>query len=862
MTEIRPLIEKFSSKYWKSELARAEKRSENFVKTAEESIRVFNAQKNIGFLNDTERRINCWWYCNNTLLPAYYSSTPKAEVGLRKRSGGLVEELTAVVLERNIQYTLDNEFPFDNVGYTLAMHFLVTGRCVSWARYEAEIEEEEVEIALIKAEDGSLLDENGEPFTGEIVEQKPGVGNIILVKIKTPKKSEECAKLDVVQYDDYLCSDARTEMEVRWRARRAFLSREEAEKLFDADVVEELTFDAVLDKDRKEWHKDDAQYEGKAEVWEIWCAESEMVYWAHKHSDKFIIHKSEPPIDFEGFFPCSVLVQGADPNSVIPISDYAHVRDQILQIERLTTREAALLQAIRTNFVYDAALGPQIQELFTGDLRGLPATNWPAYKSAGGLSAGVEFIDVAPYVNALQIVQGAKERALQQLYETLKVSDLLRGTSEQYKSATANRLEAQWSSLGLVVRQNMFAKFISDSIDKLGQIIASQYNPEDIFEIADVDRLVTPYLPPPPVPQAPPMPEGMPPEMAPPPPAGPDPVMWEREQREIMKQKILSLLRNEDKRCYRIQIASDSMVAIDQAQEQKEGAQLMSTAGDFFNQMKSLIEQYPPLLGFSIELFQNMIKRFKSGKEIDGLFTKALTDIAEVAKAKEEAAKQPPPPDPVMLEMQARMQIAQVESQARIQATQMQMQDAHEKNMLAYQEQQMKLQRHQLESQLMLQKQQFEEYLSQQQLSISQQEVQVKANSVQVDMLKVQAMAEGEQAKQAIQQEANRMAGILDVQKLELENMRIRLSESEKLMEERRLASDSQLQRMQMMMDQANQAPKIMSMGGMTGRKKSGKIITDENGNPTAIEITEQPEVKVQRITLDEEGNPSGIELD
>ena len=96
--------------------------------------------------------------------------------------------------------------------------------------------------------------------------------------------------------------------------------------------------------------------------------------------------------------------------------------------------------------------------------------------------------------------------------------------------------------------------------------------------------------------------------------------------------------------------------------------------------------------------------------------------------------------------------------------------------------------------------------------------------------------------------------------------MRIKLSESEKLMEERRLASESQLERIRMQMDQLNSSPKIMGMGmgmgGLKGRKKSGKIITDENGNPTAIEITEQPEVKVQRITLDEEGNPSGIELE
>jgi hypothetical protein len=214
--------------------------------------------------------------------------------------------------------------------------------------------------------------------------------------------------------------------------------------------------------------------------------------------------------------------------------------------------------------------------------------------------------------------------------------------------------------------------------------------------------------------------------------------------------------------------------------------------------MRALIEQYPPLLGFSIELFQNVIKRFKGGKELDGIFTKALGQIGEIARAKEEAAKQPPPPDPVMQEMQARMQIAQVEAQARMSATQMQMQDAHEKNMLVAQESQLKMQRDQLDAQLAINKQQFEQYIKQAELGIAQQEAQIKANAVQVDLLKVQSSTDAGNAKLSVQQEANRMAAILDIQSQQLEQTRIQLSETEKLMEERRLAAEQEIERMRL----------------------------------------------------------------
>ena len=792
--KIKPLVEKYSGQYWKSEITKAEERSKKFIEAAEESIRVYNAQKHVGILNDTERRLNSWWYCVNTLVPAYFSSTPKAEVSLRKRTGGVIEELTAVGLERNTQYCMDCDFSFDSVGYNYALQLLLTGRAVSWARYEVEIEDEEMEIALFQAPDGSLLDDKGQPFTGDITESKPGPGGLVLVKVSVPSKKEECGILETVQYNDYFCSDARNETEIEWRARRAYLSRSEAEDLFGQEIADELHYDSYPDKDKKDWRRSDDKYEGKAEIFEIWCEEADKVYWCHKGEDKFIIKESEPPIDFEGFYPCVVICQNLDPDSVIPVSDYSHVKDQILEVERLTTRIHAVTQAVRTNSLYDASLGLQVEQLMIGDLKMIPVMNWPSYKSRGGLQSGVETMDISAYVGALQTLQAARQQALEQLYETLKVSDLLRGTSEQYKSATANRLEAQWSSLGLVVRQNMFAKFISSSIEKLATIVATQFDPEKFFEVADIERMIISLLPPPPPPPAP-GPDGQMP-MAPPP---PDPEL----QITAIKQRIIDLLRSDDRLMYRVQIASDSMVAIDQAQEQQEGAQLMSTCGEFFNQMKSLIEQYPPLLGFSIELFQNVIKRFKSGKELDGIFTKALNQIGDIAKAKEEAAKQPPPPDPIVQEMQGRMQIAQMESQTRMQATQMEMQDAHEKNMLVLQELQMKMQKEQLAAQQSVQKLQMEQYSMQQDAALRQQELQIKANSVQVDMLKVQAMSQGDSMKNEITQENNRLQGILKVQELEAQQMEFRLSQQEKIMEENRLKQEQQLEQVRLALEHA-----------------------------------------------------------
>jgi hypothetical protein len=875
---IRPLVKKYSPRWWKSQITQADRRYEKFIKSADESIKVFNGVKEIETLKDAPRRLNVWWYCVNTLLPAYYSSTPKAEVNLRKRAGGLPYELGSVILERNTQYSMDCHFSFDKVGYNAALQFLLTGQAVLWARYAPKFEKVFQEIAVIRDPSGVLIQGDGTPYEGDTEGFSEATNGILVSSVEVEQKVSEKAILEVVQFSDYRCSDARNEAEIEWQARRAFLGREEATALFGEEKADKLNYDSIPEVNKRDASRQDEKFEGKAEIWEIWCEATNKVYWIQTGNDDVLIEETEPPIKFEGFYPCSVIRQTQDPNSVIPVSDFSHVKDQILEVERLTTRIHALTQAVRPNFLYDAAMGDYLEQLFQDDLKGIGVTGWTANKGRGGLQGGMEFLPVEQFVNVLNTLQQNRQAALQQLYETLKVSDLLRGTSEQYKSATANRLESAWSSLGLIVRQNMFCKFISDAIMHLGTIIAEQFDEQRIMETADADALIEPtiYIPappsPPPAPEPMPGQEGMPPDesgmmpqgpemapppMEPPPPPQPDPMQLVEE----MKQQIISIFRDNTMRNYRIEIASDSMVAIDQQQQQQEGTMLLQAAGGFFDQMRGLVEQYPPLAQFSLALFQNFIKRFKGGKEVDGLFSKAFKEIEAIAKAKEEAAKQPPPPDPKTLEIQGRMQIAQVESQARLQATQMEMQDKAVKNQLAYQDQQLKMQRDQLESQLRVQEQQFKEYMEQQRLAIDQQEVQVKAQAVQVDMLKVQSSAQTEADKNLIKQETQQMAHILEIQRLELENMRIKLSESEKLMEERRLASEQALERVRLQMEQVN-TPKLMSMGGMTGRKKSGKIITDDNGNPTAIEITEQPEVKVQRITLDEEGNPSGIELE
>lgn len=769
--------DKYTGPWWHSQISSAEDRHKTFIQDAKESIEVYRGKKD---LDDTQRRLNVWWYVINTLLPAYYSSTPKAEVRLRKRVGGMPYQLGAVMLERCTQFAMDEFFDFDAVGYNAALQFLLTGRGILWARYEADFEESKTEIALMPGADGKLVDANGKPFDDEEedVELITTPDGLTIARINLEIKDDERAILESLNYNDYLKGDGRTEAEIEWKGRRAFMSKEEVREKFGKEVADDLSYDSYPDALKSLLRQDHNKYEGKAELWEIWCRETEKVYWLQQKGEKSILESGEPPIEYEDFWPCSEINQSVDPNNSIPVSDYIHVKDQILEIERLTTRIASTTQAVRTTALYDATMGQQVEQLLQGDLKYIPVHNWPSYKGRGGQGNGIEYLDIGPYVQAIEVLQNARNAALEKLYETLKVSDLLRGTSAEYKTATANRLENQWSSLGLIVRQNQFAKFISEGVNKVGTIIASKFSPEFIFEIADADSLVMPLMP-----------------------QDVDPIQAQQ-QATALKTEIADVLRDDDKRVYRIEIATDSMVALDQAQEKADGLELLETTGQFFEQMKSMVEAYPTMSIFALELMQNMVRRFKGGKDLDALFQKALMDTKQLAQKKAEEAAKGPPPDPYMEQVQVSRESAQMRfqiDQAKLQLESQQMQQAMMQTQV---ETQAKMTASQIDVEIAYRKAQLDEFIQQQKAMIDQQMLQLKSRELEIELMRVQAEAGVKADSTMAKREADRVAQLIDLQRLELENMAIRMKESEKLLEERRLNQEQELEKIRLGMQQ------------------------------------------------------------
>jgi hypothetical protein len=763
--------DKYNERYWSSELSRSKEEHQKFIEDAEESIKTYSGQHK---LPDCDRRLNVWWSLTQTLLPAYFSRAPKIETDLRKKQGGDLERLSAIAIERATQYVLDEENDTQSVAQDAVLQFCLTGRGVVWNRYEAAMGSETYEYALFQNEKGEFIDEQGEPYQGDtsLIQQN---GTVYSVKEDVPSKTTEKALIEAVHFRDYLSSCARNESEVEWKARRAFLTRSKAREKFGKDTADSLSYDAYPEDVKRGKGNEIAHYEGKAELWEIWCIESNKVYWLNQSGQKFVLESGEPPLKYKNFWPCSELCANSVPNSVIPIGDYFLVKDLLIEVERLTSRIHATVQAIRSNGAYDATIGSELETILTGDLKLVPVKNWPTHKTQrGGLSNMMEFLPIETYIRGLDTLINAREAALNKLYEITGASDLIRGATSPIETATAQQLKSNYTNLRFSVRQRHVYEFLNEAVERLGETVCEHYSPEKLWEISNGEQLVAQYIDPN---------NQMTPEMK-----------W---------QAIVDLLRDDPKRRYKIEITTDSMVALDERADRAERVDLLQSTGSFLSQLEQMVQNHPSLFPMAMELLKFTTRSYRAGKELESVLSSTLQNIYMEIEQKKQ---QPPPQDPAMVDSQTRLQIAQLNAQTEQNKMQILMQESMQKAETEQFRIQTEVQMEQQKASLDVEKTKLEFMKHELEANLKMQELELKAQELS-------SKNQQKEAETILDLRTSEFKTMLDQQKMELERYRVQLETYEKLIEERRLA--------------------------MSAKKKKGRITRDESGNAT-IEIDEE----------------------
>lgn len=499
--------------------------------------------------------------------------------------------------------------------------------------------------------------------------------------------SYECCPTDYVFWEDFRMSPARTWEEVTWVARRVYMSKEEGKKRF-GDAFKECPLSHVpvgLDKYEGTAMQSEAASMKKAKVWEIWDKSAKEVIWVAEGFDEVLDTKPDP-LGLDSFFPCpKPLMSTTTTDRMVPVPDYAQYQDQAMELDEVTERISLMVKACKVVGVY-AAGSEAIQRMFTEGVDNtlIPVDNWAMHAEKGGVKGMIDWIPLDQVISALNQLYLAREQIKQVIYEVTGISDILRGASQAQETLGAQQIKAQFGSMRLESRKKDVARFASDLIKIKAQIMCSLYRPEVLLEMSGIQSTPDAQF----APQA------------------------------------MQLLQNEPLRNFRIEVAADSMVEMDEISERQGRMEFLAATGGFLEKAVQASQAVPDMAPLMGEMLMFAVRAWKTSAPIEQAFDDALAKMA--------APKPPAPPSPEMIKAQAdakkaesdaqisqvKAQVEGMKAQSEVQRAQMEMQrtqaEMQQQGMLeqfkAQSAAQMEAMREQYESQRELDRMEFERW--------------------------------------------------------------------------------------------------------------------------------------------------------
>jgi len=533
-----------------------------------------------------ESKVNLFWSTMKVLLSMLYARPPKADVS---RTFQDYEDDVARVAGTMLQRILNRGFDDDVSEWDAAVRqgiedWLIVGLGQIWLRYEVETEPYTIEAVL-------------DPMTGE--ELVPAQ--------EAERITEEDACCDYVYWEDFYWSPARVWPEVRWVARRVFMTKDQLEARFGEEIARIVPLgnrkqsDSVNDQTVKHdpW--------SKAEVFEIWCKDHRKVYWYARGAD-VILDVVDDPLGLDNFFPCpKPVAANVTSSNFMPRADYIFAQDQFNELDEINTRITWLTRAAKVVGVYDKS-ADGIQRMFAQGAENqlIPVDNWALFAERGGIKGQVDWAPIEQVVNAINQLRQYRQDKVMQIYEVLGISDVMRGSSKASETATAQQIKAQFGSTRVQLMQFYIADWISQALRIKAEIICKHWQPETIIKRSNIERTPDAQL----------------------------------------AMQAIQLLKDEEMSEYRINIEADSMAAMDWAAERDAAVQFMQGLGAFVSQVAPMAQQVPGAAPVLLSMLQWAVSKFRVSNQIESVLDQAITGLKQ-------QGIQPPQPNP--------MQVAAVE---------------------------------------------------------------------------------------------------------------------------------------------------------------------------------------------------------
>jgi len=615
-------VAKTDARKWKKELSLATKREKDWYKESEKIVKRYRGEEK------KRNRYNVLWATTETLRPAIYNSKPNPDVRRRFRDSDPVGKAVSEALERSLFVLFDADEPDAAVKNDL-LDSLLCGRGVSRVRYIPKIKPTGETTPPKDDEDGIDTSEPNEASDDYEVE-------------------DEKSAIEHVDWRDYREGYGRTWEEVPWVAFRHKLIRKDAEEKFGAEALAGVQF-AVPESEDKHKHEDVGETAKVAEFWEFWDKLSERVFFTQDSLETCLYPvdnpDGEPPLDFEGFFPCpEPLAMVENTGSRLPIPPFTLYENQANELDKISVRIDRIVNVCRLRAVYDARI-PELGDLVSADDNEMvPIQNAQAWTDRG-LDAAITWIPIEKLQAVLVALYDARERQKAIIDELTGVSDIVRGATDPNETASAQNLKANYHSIRLSRMQREAQRYVKQLMRLASQVMSSKFSMQTFMAMTDLKfptaqqkALMQQQLqqsqqtgqPPPPNLQI----------------AVQTPT-WE---------DILGLMHSSALRQFRVDVETDSTIAQTLDGDMTGLSNLLKAISQVITEMAPLVMQGALPVDAAKEIVMAVIRRAKLGNAVEDAFDKMQAPR--------------PPPDPNAAKAQAEIQKSQADAQGKVQAVQ------------------------------------------------------------------------------------------------------------------------------------------------------------------------------------------------
>lgn len=472
---------------WSIEIRLALKREREWRKTAEGILNKYRGKPS------KKNSFNILWANTEVLRPALYNSTPKPDVRRRFRQNDKLGKAVAEVMERSLSYCVD-AYDLDNCLRNDVLDSLLPGRATSRIRYIPKFKDVEnaPAAAATAGQPAAPASRIKAGFFPTKVEQPEGAAEGEAFEGDHEEVEYEQAMCDHVQWDDFLHGPGKTWDEVSWVAFRCRLTKDDQIEKFGEEIADQITLGDVAEPDLEgEQNRDIAGVFKRSEFWEIWDKDGQRVFfWNESYRKGLLYPKTDgepgtPPLALKNFFPCPrPLMLVEDTGTLLPTPLFELYKEQAEELDRLSSRINKIVNACRVRFVHDPTLTELKTLMDAGDNEGIPAEQARAWMTNGGIEKAIWWMPIDTVAAVLRELYVARDSAKQVIYEITGLSDVVRGSSMgPAKTATEQKLKANSASLRLQRMQREVQRYVRDMIRLLAEVIGEHFEPKTLEQM-------------------------------------------------------------------------------------------------------------------------------------------------------------------------------------------------------------------------------------------------------------------------------------------------------------------------------------------------------------------------------------------